>query len=103
MPQKLPNVNCQCFKDGKCLHQAAPRAWFGPSACVLSQKSDPRITACALRYPYTRSDGKPLPPPGRFVTAGRNVEYLAPLQRSIGAGYQPFPQPGTPTAPPRRP
>lgn len=44
-------VNCTCFRDGQCLHQAAPRAWFGPAVCIeIVRPSDPRIQyGCALR------------------------------------------------------
>ena len=51
---KIPTINCQCFRDGKCLHQAAPRAWFGPATCILTDQRDPRVQACALQVPKPR-------------------------------------------------
>lgn len=81
MPQKIPNINCQCYRKGDCLHHAAPRGWFGPSSCILIYtKSDPRIPeGCNLQYPYKRPDGFPLPPPARLIREGSGDErYLPP-------------------------
>lgn len=63
------NINCQCFKEGCCLHASAPRTLFFKPECILLREStDPRIPrGCALQYPYKRPDGKPLPPPSRII------------------------------------
>lgn len=63
------NVNCQCYRDGDCLHASAPKRLIGKPYCtLLLQYSDPRIPkGCALQYPYQRPDGKPLPPPSRLI------------------------------------
>ena len=50
------NVNCTSFRHGgDCLHQAAPRRWFGPARCIvwldeMGTTSDPRQVRvkCAL-------------------------------------------------------
>lgn len=68
----MQNVNCQCFKGGKCTHQAAPRALFGV-ACILWNQSDLRIAECALQAPYpkpalaTVSAHRPISGPGVAV------------------------------------
>lgn len=77
------NINCQCFSRGRCLHQAAPRGWFGPSLCVLDGNPDPRIVACGLQYPFKRPDGFLLPPM-RMITEVRSLGYLLPIQWPLG-------------------
>lgn len=49
-----PRINCTSFKDGKCLHQAAPRALWGSASCIMERRSDdPRvILGCALITPH---------------------------------------------------
>lgn len=80
MPQKLPNINCQCYRNGNCMHQAAPRRWFGQQPCILIAKpADTRIKrGCALQYEYTRPDGHPLPPPARVIREGVGGERYMP-------------------------
>ena len=82
MPQ---NVNCQCFDAQTlgCLHPAAPRSWFKGSPCLLinAPGADPRITSCALQYPYARPDGKPNPPPFRVIREGCQVQFRQPPER----------------------
>lgn len=56
------SVNCRLYRDGKCMHQAAPRAFFGAAACLLERQSDPRIQACALQAPLPRPVN-PIPQP----------------------------------------
>jgi hypothetical protein len=77
---KVQNVNCQCFRNGNCLHSALPRKWFGAHPCLLlPHDSNPLIVpSCALQYPYARPDGFPLPTPGRLLTIGRKGERLEP-------------------------
>ncbi len=59
----MKNIQCTQFNaEGKCLHQAAPRRFFGAAECILFEKSkDPRvIVQCALQV-------KPaMPNPPRF-------------------------------------
>jgi len=66
MPQKLPNINCQCYRHGKCLHHAAPRRIIGKPMCVLlDAPEDPRIKpGCVLQNKYPRPNAPPPPPPG---------------------------------------
>lgn len=71
-------VNCQCYRQGKCYHHAAPRGFFRHTQCILLGHPDPRIKACALQYPYAKPDGYPLPPPSRVIREGSNTEYLWP-------------------------
>lgn len=63
MSAKLPNINCKHFRNGACMHHAAPQRWFGKPQCILlTPSTDPRIKQeCALQRPYTR----PAPPPMR--------------------------------------
>ena len=64
----MQNINCRCFKNGECLHQAAPRRLFGPAWCILdTPNSDPRVVnECALRVSY----GSRLPLPPAFQPPG---------------------------------
>ena len=56
------NVNCASFRhDGECLHQAAPRRWFGPARCIvwldrMGRNVDPRPAPvkCLLCVPLVR-------------------------------------------------
>ena len=61
------NINCILYREGKCMHQAAPRRLFGPAACILSPygtQEDPRRPAeCVLRVPHGRSASMPPAPP----------------------------------------
>jgi hypothetical protein len=49
----MTKQNCISYKNGRCLHQAAPRRLFGPALCILDHDNpDPRIPAgCALQTP----------------------------------------------------
>ena len=51
-------INCRCYREGQCLHQAAPRPWFGRPDCILVGNGDPRVKACALQV----RDNPPPPP-----------------------------------------
>lgn len=66
------------------MHHAAPKRMFSAPVCVLwAPSSDPRTPdGCALQYPYAKPDGRPLPPPMRVVTEGRNCERLRPAERA---------------------
>ena len=63
------NVNCTSFRPGgDCLHQAAPRRWFGPARCIvwlgeMRANTDPRQVRvkCALCAPHLQP--VILPPP----------------------------------------
>ena len=100
MPQKLPNINCQCYQNGNCLHHAAPRRWIGKPQCVLlNAPKDPRTKeGCALQYEYPRPDAPLRPPPARVIQDGvsydtlmpPNVEFSggAPLYGAASAGTQ---------------
>jgi len=59
----IPNQNCISFRDGKCLHQAAPRRLFGTTECILNRPNpDLRVTeGCVLQTPCPR----PMNPPVR--------------------------------------
>lgn len=56
------NVNCTSFQNpGNCLHQAAPRRWFGPARCIVwldevGVDTDPRHVRrrCALCTPHVK-------------------------------------------------
>jgi hypothetical protein len=52
------NINCTSFRNGKCLHQAAPRAFFGAARCIMVEgHRDVRvIPGCALCTPHERPD-----------------------------------------------
>jgi len=52
-------INCTQFKNGNCMHQAAPRRIFGAANCILmTANNDPRIIkGCAL------IDETNMPPP----------------------------------------
>ena len=63
------NVNCIRFRNGgDCLHQAAPRRWFGPARCIvwldqMGANTDPRIlrTRCALCVAHEKpSNSRPV-------------------------------------------
>lgn len=56
----IPRQNCVSYKEGDCLHQAAPRKLFGTADCILNWPSADRrvIPGCALQTPIPR----PLPP-----------------------------------------
>jgi len=57
----MNNVNCKSFKEGKCIHQAAPRYLFGAADCILVKPIvfDVRVPrGCALQTPWP----KPTPP-----------------------------------------
>ena len=72
MPRKSPNINCQCYRNGNCLHHSAPRRWFGKPECVLlDAPKDPRTKeGCALQYEYPRPDAPLRPPPARVIREG---------------------------------
>lgn len=80
MPQKLPNINCQCYRNGNCLHHAAPSRWIGKPHCVLlDAPKDPRTKAgCALQYEYPRPDAPLRPPPARVIRDGVSYDTLLP-------------------------
>ena len=62
----MRNINCTQFKNGTCLHQAAPRMIFGRTSCLLiDYNKDPRVIQdCALRVENNRpaAPGKPYAP-----------------------------------------
>ncbi len=73
------NANCQCFRDGACMHHVAPRVWFGRQRCVLEYPpADPRLRGCAIQAPHTKPDGYPVGPPSVLRREGSFVEYMAP-------------------------
>lgn len=62
------NVNCTSYSNnGNCLHQAAPRRWFGPASCIVlpeNTNQDPRKPhGCALCTPHTNPHGPYIPQP----------------------------------------
>jgi hypothetical protein len=59
----MQNVCCEKFKGGKCMHQAAPRRFFGPAECILDGNPDVRIKECSLRVPVPFPTLKDLLPP----------------------------------------
>jgi hypothetical protein len=85
MPQKLPNINCQCYQNGNCLHHAAPRRWIGKPQCVLlNAPKDPRTKeGCALQYEYPRPDAPLRPPPARVIQDGVSYDTLMPPNASL--------------------
>jgi hypothetical protein len=88
---KAININCQSFKDGRCLHQAAPRQLWGAACCILDSQRDPRINACALQTAWPKPHPPPfhkppheVPEPGRAPPAPNvNQELLDELQKLL--------------------
>ena len=80
MPQKLPNINCQCYRDGNCMHHSAPRrAFFAPACVLIAAPKDPRTKpGCALQYEYTRPGAPLRPPPARVIREGVSCDTLMP-------------------------
>ena len=57
------SINCVSFKDGLCLHQAAPRKFLRYTSCILlkNPSNDVRILdGCRLQVEYKKPV---LPPP----------------------------------------
>ena len=75
-------IDCTQFRRGKCLHQAAPRSFFGTATCILDNNPDVRIMTCALRvthtkpliWPSVRPPPPPAPPPLRRIREGVGVD-----------------------------
>ena len=68
------NINCKANAGPSCLHQAAPRTWFGPARCILFEQEaalipkDPRIPkGCALCEPVLKPLGALTKPPPDFT------------------------------------
>ena len=66
------SVNCTSFRQGgDCLHQAAPRRWFGVARCIVwlqlaTHAADPREPqGCRLCTPHVPPDLRPTPPASR--------------------------------------
>ena len=76
MCQKILNVDCTSFRDGRCLHQAAPRRMFFAAECILVYPyGDVRVPQeCALISPRPRP-ARPIPPP---PMRARRVETCPP-------------------------
>jgi len=77
------NVNCTSYRNnGDCLHQAAPRHWFGPARCIVlseATKQDPRKPdGCVLCTPHTNPHGPYIPQPGTLNGTVAKQRYYAP-------------------------
>lgn len=85
MPRKSPNINCQCYRNGNCLHHSAPRRWFGKPECVLlDAPKDPRTKeGCALQYEHPRPDAPLRPPPARVIREGVSYDTLMPPNAGV--------------------
>lgn len=101
MPQKLPNINCQCYRNGDCLHHAAPRQMFFLPTCVLlAAPKDPRTKqGCALQYEYPRPDAPLRPPPARVIVEGVSYDTLMPPNAKNQGGSGGFIAGGSPGLP----
>ena len=57
-------IPCVSYRMGKCLHQAAPRSFFGAAQCILEHPgSDPRVpNKCELQIIPPRPKPSPRPP-----------------------------------------
>lgn len=68
------NVNCTSFRHGDCLHQAAPRRWFGPARCIVwlaEMGTDPRLRVkCALCTPHPKPQRLVIPQAGWITVEG---------------------------------
>lgn len=92
------NVNCTSFRQGgdyctsfrqggDCLHQAAPRRWFGPARCIvwldeMGANTDPRQvrTKCALCTPHQKPQTlRPIVPQAGWST----VEGVPPAPAAV--------------------
>lgn len=61
------NVNCTCFKEGRCMHIKVPNNFFGGNRqCILLDQLDPRITKCALQSRIKKPIISLLPPPRKL-------------------------------------
>ena len=61
MSQRLSQINCLMYHEGRCGHPSA-KGFFGGRSCVL-QAGDPRVTECAVKVEHGRPAPTPAPPP----------------------------------------
>ncbi len=59
MSQRLSQINCLMYHEGRCGHPSA-KGFFGGRSCVL-QAGDPLVTECAVKVEHVRP--APAPPP----------------------------------------